>query len=146
MKSFVIKVSIGLVLLMSFGLILVQTSQEVWGQTVDVKDIPLSETTTIEVKKGVKEQSPAEVGPSQKSRQIVDGKEVIHGLRAPLESEARDNLTEACKQWKKDFRKLTEKQGNQVISMSCGTVQCEGKTGSYQCQQDGTYKINAIAP
>lgn len=100
------------------------------AQSVGVKDIPAGEDTTIEIKKGKG---------SDREFEIVSGEESIEGDAAPLLKEARANWKKACSDWKLELKELNKE--NQVLSMSCGTMECSTVAMESTCRSKAKYKL-----
>lgn len=101
------------------------------AQSVGVKDIPASEDTTIEIKKGKKA--------SDREFEIVTEEEDIEGDAAPLLKDARANWKKACSDWKKETRE--NQKDSQVLSVNCGKMECATVSMESTCQSKGKYKI-----
>ncbi len=101
------------------------------AQTVGVKDISACQDTTIEIKKGAKS--------TDKDFEIVTDQDSIEGDAAPLLKEARSNWKTTCADWKKEIKELNKE--NQVLSLSCGTMQCSTAAMESTCRSQAKYKV-----
>ncbi len=104
------------------------------AQTADIKikDIPADEMTTIEINKKTKVDAKMEY-------QITEGQEEIAGDPAPLIKDARLNWKKACTEWKNETKELNK--GNQVITLSCGSMKCTTTAMETTCNSTGVHKI-----
>lgn len=100
------------------------------AQTVGVKDIPAGEDTTIEIKKGKT---------ADKEFEILTNEDEIEGDAVPLLKEARANWKKACTEWKTETKDLNKE--NQVLSISCGKMQCSTVSMESTCHSTGKYTI-----
>ncbi|WP_415064388.1 hypothetical protein [Bdellovibrio sp.] len=100
------------------------------AQSVGVKDIPAGEDTTIEIKKGKN---------SDKEYEIVTNEDEIEGEAAPLLKEARANWKKACANWKTEIKDLNK--DNQVLSVSCGKMECSTVAMESTCHSKSKYKV-----
>ncbi len=105
-----------------------------WAQKTSVTEIPMSEDTTISIKKG------ATATKCEKLYEIVDGTGQVEGEPNVLVKEARASWKQACNQWKKEIKEMN--QDSKVIAIDCGKVECsqQGSEGQ-MCHSEGTYKI-----
>lgn len=101
-----------------------------FAQSVGVKDIPASEDTTIEIRKGSKTENVFE---------ISEGVEEIAGDAAPLVQTARANWKTACADWKKEVKELNKE--NPVLVLNCGKMECSTQAMESTCRSSGKYKI-----
>lgn len=109
-------------------------SLSVWSQKAAVTDIPMSEDTTISIKKG------DAAGKCDKTFEIVEGTGQIEGEPALLAKDARSSWKVACAQWKKEIKEMN--QDNKVLFMDCGKVTCSPQGAEGQvCRSEGSYKI-----
>jgi hypothetical protein len=108
------------------------------AETVDVKGVEGQNdgTTTIEIRK-------ARHGENAKRGdalwEVQDGTADIEGETAAMVKAAKSEWSKACKEWKSEFR--ADNKENKIISMSCGTANCGGETGSLTCTSKAVYKI-----
>ncbi|MGZ3771530.1 MAG: hypothetical protein ACXVCP_18230 [Bdellovibrio sp.] len=102
----------------------------VQAQTVGVKDIPASEDTTIEIKKGRN---------TDREFEVISNEDEIEGEAAPLLKDARANWKKACTEWKTDTKSLNKE--NQVLSISCGKMQCSTVSMESTCHSTGKYTM-----
>lgn len=93
-----------------------------WSQTANIKDIPVSEETTISVKKGTN---------SNKVWEIVRETVEVTGDSAVLEKDAKAAWKAACAEWKKETKELNS--DNKVLALNCGKMKC-AKTGATETQ------------
>lgn len=100
-----------------------------FAQNVGVKDISASEDTTIEIKKGKRDQE----------FEVVSGESEIEGDPAPLLNDARTNWKKACADWKAEIKDMNKE--NQVLGLNCGKMKCSTVAMESSCQSQGTYKI-----
>lgn len=100
------------------------------AQSVGVKDIPAGDDTTIEIRKGKG---------SDKEFEVVTDEDSIEGEAAPLLKEARSHWKRACAEWKSELKELNK--DNQVLSMSCGTMQCSTVAMESTCRSTAKYKL-----
>lgn len=100
------------------------------AQTMGVKDIPVEGETTIEIKKGSKQTPDFEV---------VTANDEIEGDAAVLVKEARASWKKACSDWKIELKELNKE--NQVLTMSCGKMQCANSNMEFVCSSKTTAKI-----
>lgn len=100
------------------------------AQTVGVKDIPAGEDTTIEIKKGKT---------ADRDYEIITNEDDIEGEAAPLLKEARANWKKACAEWKTETKGLNKE--NQVLSISCGKMQCSTVSMESTCHSTGKYTM-----
>lgn len=115
----------------------------VQAQTMDIKDIKTdgNETTTIEIKKGKKEETkPTE---NLNKWEVVEGSADIEGEAAATNKEAKAAWNKACKEWKSEFR--ADNKENKIVSMACGSANCGGDAGSKVCTSKASYKIKTLA-
>lgn len=101
-----------------------------FAQSVGIKDIPVDETTTIEVKKG---------GSASREFEVVSSENDIEGDAAPLLKEARNNWKKSCADWKQEVKDLNKE--NHVISMSCGAMECATVAMESTCRSKAQAKI-----
>lgn len=102
------------------------------AQTMGIKDIPADGDTTIKIEKGAKTDNKFE---------ITEGADTIEGEAAPLLKEARSNWKTACTDWKKEFKDLNKGNGNQIISMGCGTMKCSTTAMETTCSSEAKHKV-----
>ena len=101
------------------------------AQTAQVRDIPADGDTNISITKGKN---------SQRDYDITESHEDISGDPQILSKDARDSWKTACADWKKETKE--NNKGNQIISLSCGSVKCEKKDATeITCVSSGTSKI-----
>ena len=101
------------------------------AQSVGVKDIDAADgDTTIEIKKGKN---------SQREFEIVTNEDELSGDSAPLLKEARANWKKACTEWKQETKDLNK--GNQVLSLSCGKMECSTASMESTCVSTTKYKV-----
>lgn len=100
------------------------------AQSMGIKDIPADGDTTIKIEKGQK---------ADNKYEITEGTDTIEGDAASLMKEARANWKTACSDWKKELKELNK--DNQVISMSCGTMNCTTTAMESTCTSTGKNKI-----
>jgi hypothetical protein len=100
------------------------------AQSVGVKDIPAGEDTTIEIKKGKG---------YDKDFEVVSDEDSVEGEAAPLLKDARSNWKKACSDWKSELKELNKE--NQVLSMSCGTMECSTVSMESTCRSKAKYKL-----
>jgi len=102
------------------------------AQTVGVKDIPADgENTTIEIKKGAK---------SDREFEVVTDEDDIEGDAAPLLKDARANWKKACNDWKAETKELNNKD-SQILSMTCGKMECSTVSMESTCRSKAKYKL-----
>lgn len=94
-----------------------------WSQTANIKDIPVSEETTISVKKGAAK--------SDKVWEIVRETVEVTGDSAVLEKDAKASWKTACADWKKEAKELNTE--NKVLALNCGKMKCS-KAGATETQ------------
>lgn len=102
------------------------------AQSMGIKDIPADGDTTIKIEKGQK---------ADNKYEITEGSDTIEGDAAPLLKDARSNWKSACTDWKKEFKELNKTSGNQIISMSCGTMKCSTTAMETTCTSDAKHKV-----
>lgn len=112
-------------------LLLSLISFSAFAQDVSVKGVDASEDTTIQIKKGTQN--------IDKQFEIVEGNEEISGDPAPLLKDARENWKKACKEWQKDTKELNK--DNQVLTLSCGKMNCTTAAMESTCNSTGAHKI-----
>ncbi|KYG66521.1 hypothetical protein AZI86_05600 [Bdellovibrio bacteriovorus] len=102
------------------------------AQSVGIKDIPADgeAETTIEIKKGKN---------TQKKFEVVTNEDEIEGDAAPLLKDARVNWKKACADWKSETKALNKE--NQVISLSCGKMECATVSMESTCQSKAKYTV-----
>lgn len=112
------------------------TAVTLHAQKVDMKDMDASQegTTTIEIKKGKKEDMKTE-----NKWEVQDGTAEIEGESAATPKEAKAEWKKKCDEWKKEFR--ADNKDNKILSMSCGNANCGGEVGQKVCTSKATYKI-----
>lgn len=120
--------------LLLIGSLTLFTSIQGFAQEASVKGIPMSEDTTISIKKG------NAASKCEKMYEIVEGMGQIEGDPNVLAKEARANWKKACDSWKKEIREMN--QDSKVMVSDCGKVSCttQGSEGQ-ACHSEGTYKI-----
>lgn len=101
-----------------------------FAQSVGIKDIPVQEGTTIEIKKG---------NVTNKEFEIVSSQDDIEGDPAPLLKEARNNWKKSCADWKQELKDLNKE--NHVISVSCGSMECATVAMESTCRSKAQAKI-----
>ena len=102
-----------------------------WSQTPNIKDIPVSEETTISVKKGAK---------AEKVWEIVRETVELTGDAAVLQKEAKANWKTACADWKKETKELNSE--NKVIALNCGKMKCaKADATETQCESQASMTI-----
>lgn len=99
------------------------------AQSVGIKDVPAGEDTTIEIKKGKN---------TDKEFEIVTNEDEIEGEAAPLLKDARANWKKACADWKAELKDLNKE--NQILSMSCGKMECSTVSMESTCRSKTKYK------
>ncbi|MEN0058740.1 MAG: hypothetical protein AAGB31_07890 [Bdellovibrio sp.] len=114
------KILIGMMLLPSLVL----------AQSVGVKDIPATEDTTIEIKKGAR---------SDKDYEIVSEKGEVEGESAPLLKDARVNWKKACNEWKAEIKDLNKE--NKILSMTCGKMECSTVSMESTCRSQSSHTL-----
>lgn len=111
----------------------------VFAQTVDVKDVNTTsngeETTTIEIKKGKKE----DMKKSEALWEISEGTADVEGEVAPTSREAKQTWKKSCDDWKKEFR--ADNKENKILALNCGSPSCGGDNAQKTCTSQATYKI-----
>lgn len=100
------------------------------AQSIGVKDIPAGEDTTIEIKKGKG---------ADKEFEIISNEDEIEGEAAPLLKDARANWKKACTEWKTETKGLNKE--NQVLSISCGKMECATVSMESTCHSTGKYTM-----
>ena len=105
------------------------------AQSVDVKDLKTDgdKTTTIEIRKGDKEQK------TDAQWEVIDGHADIMGDHNSVKKEARADWKKACETWIKEFK--SENKENKIINVSCGSPNCVSETEGILCKSQGSYKI-----
>jgi hypothetical protein len=103
------------------------------AQKASVGDIPVSENTTISIKKG-------DATKGDRLFEVVEGTAQITGEASVLAKEARQSWKQACQDWKKEMKELN--QENKILSLDCGKVECamEGSQGQV-CSSQASYKL-----
>lgn len=110
----------------------------VFAQKIDLKDVDAdSESTTIEISKGGKKKVEAEKCTA--NWEITEGSADIEGEGANMMVDAKKNYKKACEAWKKEFR--ADNKENKIISMSCGTQNCNSDAMEKTCTSRAAYKI-----
>jgi hypothetical protein len=71
--------------------------------------------------------------------EITDGSDNITGDTAPLLQEARKNWKKACDAWKTELKDLNK--NNQILSMSCGDMNCSTVAMESSCKSEAKYKL-----
>lgn len=100
--------------------------------TVNVKDVPASEETTISIQRG----RPA----GDKPRfEITEGTDDLAGDPAALLKQARLNWKKACDDWKVELKDLNRE--NQILTMSCGTPECQTAAMETTCRSKTRHKL-----
>ncbi len=102
------------------------------AQSVDVKGVEASGDTTIQIKKGAH-------GNTENQFEIINSNDEITGDPAPLLKDARDNWKKACNEWKKETKDLNKE--NQIISMTCGRMECSTVAMESTCRSQSTHKV-----
>lgn len=102
----------------------------VQAQSVGIKDIPASEDTTIEIKKGKN---------ADKEFEVITDEDTVEGEAAPLLKDARANWKKACSEWKAETKDLNKE--NQILSMNCGKMECATVAMESTCHSTAKYKI-----
>ena len=97
---------------------------------VKVNDAERAGDTTIEVKKGTK---------TDNKYEITQGNDEIAGDPAPILQFAQKNWKKACDEWKKEFKDLNK--DNQILSMSCGTMDCKTVASGSTCKSQAKYSL-----
>lgn len=121
-----------LILALAFG------SGAALAQTVDIKDVAApagDETTTIEIKKGKKD----ELKKEEALWEVQDGTSDLEGETSATAKDAKAAWKKACEDWKKEFR--NDNKDNKILNISCGTPTCGGDAGNKTCSSQATYKI-----
>ena len=99
-----------------------------------LNNMPVDEgTTTISIKKGEKDKA------ADKKFEIVDGADEVEGEPANLTKGARESWKKACVDWKQEIKDLNKE--NQVLTISCGTMQCATTAPETTCKSTGKYKL-----
>lgn len=109
-----------------------------FAQTVDVKDVTTSagdETTTIEIKKGKRD----ELKKNEAMWEVADGTADVEGEVAPTAREAKQTWKKSCDDWKKEFR--ADNKENKILALNCGNPSCGGDNAQKTCTSQATYKI-----
>lgn len=104
-----------------------------FAQSVDVKDVSTGEDTTIEIRKGKKEDL------KKAAWETNDGEADVEGEPGATRKDAEKSWKTACDDWKKEFR--ADNKENKIISMSCGTKTCTGEAGNKVCTSKAKYKV-----
>jgi len=99
---------------------------------VTVKDIPVSEDTSIVIKKGAATKDCIEY-------ELVDGQDEIVGDPDYDKTKARLSWKSACADWKKTFRELNK--DNQVLAMNCNSPEMAKEETQFTFKSIGSYKI-----
>ncbi len=111
----------------------------VYAQKIDLKDVDAdSESTTIEISKGGKKKY-EDAQKCTANWEITEGTAEISGDGANMMGEAKKNYKKACEEWKKEFR--ADNKDNKIISMSCGTQNCNSEAMEKTCSSHASYKI-----
>ncbi|MGZ3770283.1 MAG: hypothetical protein ACXWQ7_14070 [Bdellovibrio sp.] len=98
----------------------------VQAQSMGVKDIPVGEDTSIEIKKGKH---------FDKDFEIITNEDHIEGDAAPLLKDARANWKKACADWKSETKGVSKE--NQVLSITCGKMECSTVSMESTCHSTG---------
>lgn len=111
----------------------------VFAQKIDLKDVDAdSESTTIEISKGGKKKA-EDAQKCTPNWEITEGSADVEGEGANMMGEAKKNYKKACENWKKEFR--ADNKDNKIISMSCGTQNCNSEAMEKVCTSRASYKI-----
>lgn len=102
-----------------------------FSQTAQIKDIPVTETTVISVKKGETAK--------EKAYEIVEGEDEIAGEPQLTIKEARLSWNKQCKEWKEEIKELNKT--NVVMHINCGKMACVKETTDHACTSQGKYKV-----
>ena len=105
-------------------------SSMAFAQSVNVKDVPSHEDTTIEIRKGIK---------TDQTFELTDGSEEITGDAAPLVQTARANWKTACADWKKELKEMNKE--NSVLTANCGKMVCKTEAMESTCSSEAKYKL-----
>lgn len=102
------------------------------AQSVGIKDIPADTEgeTTIQIKKGKD---------TTKKYEVVNNEDEIEGDGSPLLKDARANWKKACAEWKTETKSLNKE--NQVLSLSCGKMECATVAMESTCSSKAKYTI-----
>lgn len=100
--------------------------------TINVKDIPATEETTISVQRG-------RGNPNRPRFEITEGTDDLAGDPAPLLKQARANWKKACDEWKVELKELNRE--NQILTLSCGSPSCRTETMETTCRSTSKHKL-----
>lgn len=105
-----------------------------WAQKTSLTEIPMSEDTTISIKKG------QAASQCEKLFEIVEGKAQVEGEASVLAKDARKNWKKACEDWKKETKEMNK--GNQILLLDCGKSTCslQGSEGQI-CTSEASFKV-----
>lgn len=113
-------------------LLFVGFTQPTQAQTLNVKDVPTSEDTTISIQRG----RPTTDKPRY---EITEGTDELTGDPAPLLKQARANWKKACDEWKVELKELNKE--NRILTMNCGTPDCQTATMETTCRSKSKHKL-----
>src|SRR4051794_208691 len=106
---FSIRLELTLVSALLLGLLQVSGSARADDPSLNVKNLPIDQDTTISVKKG---------RPAETDYRIDSGTEEISGDPVSGQQGSYESWKKACTDWKKEMRDMN---GKTLITLNCGT-------------------------